>query len=87
MFCNHHYLCRLVPLLRHNATSVYIPLDATAFLRCDIFSVSSFRKRAQVVAMYAGVILGGLVQTVMLTLMNATLTLAKMEELAMYVDY
>ena len=49
-------------------------------------SVSSFRKRGQV-AMYARVILGGLVQTVMLTLMNATLTLAKMEELAMYVDY
>ena len=37
--------------------------------------------------MYARVILDGLVQTVMLTLMNATLTLAKMEELAMYVDY
>ena len=37
--------------------------------------------------MYVRVILVGLVQTVMLTLMNATLTLAKMEELATYVDY
>ena len=86
MFCNHHYLCRLVPLLRHNATSVYfhlVPLHSLGVIP----SVSFFRKRAQVVAMYARVILGGLVQTVMLTLMNATLTLAKMEELAMYVDY
>ena len=37
-------------------------------------------------ATYVHVILVGLVQTVMLTLMNATLTLAKMGEPVMYVD-